>query len=114
MDSWFVQTPRIPQVRIIFPFSYPIQDVPPVPHTVDVQSAVLAPTAAGAKCLLKDPRVCPILGLTSTPLRFAAMSSDAPNVAAYYLQYELTVYDNLFVGIVYGEGQETRRFFSSF
>ena len=35
------------------------------------------------------------------------MSSDALDVAAYYLQYKLTVYDNLFVGIVYGEGQDT-------
>ena len=36
------------------------------------------------------------------------MSSDAPDLFAhteeYYYQYKLTVYDNLFVGIVYGEG----------
>ncbi len=42
------------------------------------------------------------------------MSSGAPDAAAYYLQYELTVYDNLCVGIVYGEGQETCRCYSSF
>ncbi len=47
------------------------------------------------------------------------MSSDVPDVAAflpsaYYDQYKLTVYDNLFVGIVYGEGQETRPCYSSF
>ncbi len=51
--------------------------------------------------------ICP------TPLHFTAMS-DAPDVAAYYYQYKLTVYDNLFVGIVYGEGQETRRCYSRF
>ncbi len=37
------------------------------------------------------------------------MSSDAPTAADYYFQYKLTVYDNLFVGIVYGEGQQTHR-----
>ena len=45
------------------------------------------------------------------------MSSDAfdSNTAFYYYQYKLAVYDNLFVGIVYGEGQEeTRRCYSSF
>ncbi|KAF8266937.1 hypothetical protein EI94DRAFT_1802332 [Lactarius quietus] len=30
------------------------------------------------------------------------MSINAPDAAAYYFQYKLTVYDNLFVGIVYG------------
>ena len=42
------------------------------------------------------------------------MSTDAPDLAAYYFQYKLTVYDNLFVGIVYGEEQQTRRCYSSF
>lgn len=37
------------------------------------------------------------------------MSSDALDNAAFYFQYKLTVYCNLFVGIVYGEGQVTRR-----
>ena len=32
------------------------------------------------------------------------MSSLAPDAAEYYYQYKVTVYDNLFVGIVYGEG----------
>jgi hypothetical protein len=32
------------------------------------------------------------------------MSSDTIDAAAYYYQFRLTVYDNLFVGIVYGEG----------
>ena len=36
------------------------------------------------------------------------MSSDASDAAAlaavYYYDYKLTVYDSLFVGIVYGEG----------
>ena len=36
------------------------------------------------------------------------MSSDAPDAAAYYYQYKSTVYDNLFVGIVYGEGLRYR------
>ncbi|KAH9032256.1 hypothetical protein EDB85DRAFT_2289811 [Lactarius pseudohatsudake] len=30
------------------------------------------------------------------------MANDAPNVATYFYQYKLTVYDNLFVGTVYG------------
>jgi hypothetical protein len=42
------------------------------------------------------------------------MSSTALDAAAYYYQYKLTVYDNLFVGIVYGEGQDTRRFSPGF
>ena len=42
------------------------------------------------------------------------MSSDAPDAAAFYFQFKLTVYDNLFVGIVYGEGQDTGRWYSSF
>jgi hypothetical protein len=42
------------------------------------------------------------------------MSVNVPDVAAYYFQYKLTVYDNLFVGIVYGEEQATRCCFSSF
>ena len=37
------------------------------------------------------------------------MSSVAPDVAEYYYQYKLTVYDNLFVGIVYGEFSSTTR-----
>ena len=36
------------------------------------------------------------------------MPNDAPDffvaTEEYYYQYKLTVYDNLFVGIVYGEG----------
>ena len=44
----------------------------------------------------------------STLLHFATMSSDAPEAfseiaALFYSEYKLTVYDNLFVGIVYGE-----------
>ena len=42
------------------------------------------------------------------------MSINAPDVAAYYFQYKLTVYDNLFVGIVYGEEQANRRCYSTF
>ena len=43
------------------------------------------------------------------------MSSDAPSAADYYYQYKLTVYDNLFVGIVYGEGIDKSRYcYSSF
>lgn len=42
------------------------------------------------------------------------MSINAPDAAAYYFQYKLTVYDNLFVGIVYGEDQATRRCCSRF
>jgi hypothetical protein len=42
------------------------------------------------------------------------MSVNVPDVAAYYFQYKLTVYDNLFVGIVYGEEQATRRCHCSF
>ena len=42
-----------------------------------------------------------------TLLHFVAMSSDASDAAAlaaaYYYEYKSTVYDNLFVGIVYGE-----------
>ncbi|KAH9026510.1 hypothetical protein EDB85DRAFT_169371 [Lactarius pseudohatsudake] len=51
------------------------------------------------KCLLlKNPR-----GACPPPLHFATMSNDDPATAEfYYLQYILTVYDNLFVGIVYG------------
>ncbi|KAI9441148.1 hypothetical protein BJY52DRAFT_1377723 [Lactarius psammicola] len=52
--------------------------------------------------------VCP------TPLHFSPMSSGAPDVDAHYFQYKRTVYDNLFVGIIYGEGQEARHCPSSF
>ena len=43
-----------------------------------------------------------------TLLHFATMSSDpsdafAEIAAEFYNEYKLTVYDNLFVGIVYGE-----------
>ena len=41
------------------------------------------------------------------------MSVNVPDVAAFYFQYKLTVYDNLFVGIVYGEEQATRHCYSS-
>ena len=54
---------------------------------------------------------CPILSLRvwSALLHFAAMSSDTPDTVAefaaeYYEFYQLAVYENLFVGIVYGEG----------
>jgi hypothetical protein len=42
------------------------------------------------------------------------MDIDAPDLAAYYFQYKLTVYDNLFVGIVYGEERAARHCYSSF
>jgi hypothetical protein len=48
------------------------------------------------------------------------MSSDAPDfselqlISSYYYQYKLAVYDNLSTGIVYGEGQETRRYSPNF
>ena len=32
----------------------------------------------------------------------------------YYLGYKSAVYDNLFTGMAYGEGQEIRRYFSQF
>ena len=43
-----------------------------------------------------------------TLLHFATMSGDASDAIAdisaeFYNEYKLTVYDNLFVGIVYGE-----------
>ena len=41
------------------------------------------------------------------------MSVNVPDVAAFYFQYKLTVYDNLFVGIVYGEEQATSHCYSS-
>ena len=39
---------------------------------------------------------------------------DALYAEVYYPQYKMAVYDNLLVGIVYGEGQEPCRCFSSF
>jgi hypothetical protein len=36
-------------------------------------------------------------------------NSDASTLDFYYPQYKEAVYGNLFIGIVYGEGQETRR-----
>jgi hypothetical protein len=54
------------------------------------------------------------LACATVSLYFAAMSSSALDAAAYYYQYKLTVYDNLFVGIVYGESKKTCRFSSSF
>ena len=61
------------------------------------------------KCLLlKNPQraksiVRPVLSLP-TLLHFASVS----NIG--YSQYKEAVYDNLFNGIVYGEGVETRRY----
>lgn len=40
------------------------------------------------------------------------MSVNVPDLAAFYFQYKLTVYDNLFVGIVYGEEQWTHHCYS--
>src|SRR5216683_4617423 len=34
---------------------------------------------------------------------FTPMSSNSPDIAAYYLNYKSAVYQNLFSGIVYGE-----------
>ena len=42
------------------------------------------------------------------------MSSAALDTAAFYYQYKVSVYDNLFVGMVYGEGQKTFQCSSSF
>jgi hypothetical protein len=41
-------------------------------------------------------------------------NSDASSIDLYYPQYKAAVYDNLFTGMVYGEGQETRLFSSNF
>ncbi|KAH9026228.1 hypothetical protein EDB84DRAFT_345757 [Lactarius hengduanensis] len=63
-----------------------------------------------SRCIfLKNPRgamcfVYPILALRPglLPLHFASMSNDSDAFDEYYDQYKVTVYGNLFVGIVYG------------
>jgi hypothetical protein len=41
-------------------------------------------------------------------------NSDASALDLYYPPFKATVYDSLFTGMVYGEGQETRLFSSIF
>ena len=105
----------------------------------DVPASTQCSTVGASLCskcqLLKNlginERCLPHTCLWTTPLHFAAMSCamsndtfdialqiDAAINAAYadvfYPQYKVAVYDNLLVGIVYGEGQETCRCASCF
>jgi hypothetical protein len=41
-------------------------------------------------------------------------NSDASTLDFYHPQYKEAVYVSLFTGMVYGEGQETRRYLSNF